>query len=98
MVDVDDVVVGQGGSAVELVELVGPVPVVGGMVVRSVVLPGKIVVVVGGTTVVVGSAVVVVPVGTVEHPRELARDPSTVPTPANLPKAACSDRSRPQIG
>jgi hypothetical protein len=81
----------QGTSVVGLVEVVGPVPVVGGVVDDDVVLPGK--------SVVVVAVVVVVPDGgIVEHPNTPASDPSTAPAPGRPAKVACSDRSSWQIG
>ena len=92
---VEVVVDGQGTS---VVELVGPVPVVGGVVEDEV--AGKSVVVVPGATVVVVAAVVVVVPdgGPVGHPNDLASDANTVPAPGKLPNAACSDCSNRQIG
>jgi len=76
---VDVVVDGHGASVVELLEVVGPVPVVGGVVVLDdVVLPG-------GVVVVVGAVVVVVPGGgALGHPRELAIDANSGAAPGKL--------------
>ena len=96
--DMVEVVVDAQGTSV--VELVGPVPVVGGM--DEEVLDGKNVVVVPGVmvVVVVDEVVVVVPGGgtTLGHPSDSATDANTVPAPGKPANAACSDRSNSQMG
>ena len=88
--EVVEVVVDEHGTSV--VELVGPVPVVG-------VVPGKSVVVVPGPTVVVVAAVVVVvPGGTPAQPSELATDAKIALAPGKPAKVTCSDCSTRQIG
>lgn len=81
-------------SVVELLDVVGPVPVVGGVAVLDVV------VLAGGCVVVgVGAVVVVVPGGgALGHPKELAIDANSGAAPGRLAKATCSDLSNPQIG
>jgi hypothetical protein len=84
----------QGTSVVEveLVELVGPVPVV------EVVVDDDVVVLPGRSVVVVATVVVVVPGGGAPgHPNEPATDANTVPTPGKPPNDICSDWSNPQI-
>jgi hypothetical protein len=67
-------------SVVEVLDVVGPVPVVGGVVIDVVVLAGGVV--------VVGAAVVVVPGGgAVGHPSELAIDANSGAAPGNLANA-----------
>ncbi len=90
-----EVVVDEQGTSVvelELVELVGPVPVV------VVVVDDDVVVLPGRSVVVVAAVVVVVPGGrALGHPNELATDANTVPTPGKPPNDACRDWSNPQI-
>jgi hypothetical protein len=79
---VEVVVDGHETSVVEVLDVVGPVPVVGGVLVLDVV------VLAGGVVVVVGAAVVVVPGGgVVGHPSELAIDANSGPAPGKLANA-----------
>ena len=77
----------QGGSVVELVELVGPTAVVGGTAV--VVEPGGVLVVVGPKMV----EVVVVPAGPPAHPNDCNSAVKIPPTPGRPAKLVCTDRS-----
>ena len=99
VVDRDRVEVVVDGQGTSVVELVGPVPVVGGGKDDEVLDGNSVVVVPGVTVVVVAAVVVVVPDGGAPgQPSELATDPRRAPAPGKPANAACSDWSSWQMG